>query len=110
MQYSEDPEQIRKWAPLLIEGREDQPVAATYMEAGTDVNLAEVSRKLIDWLESRMVVPFMWRHVTDLNRRDDVWEVTIKNLTDGTTQRKRANLYLSERVAAPCPSYKRRAG
>ena len=27
MQYSEDPEQIRKWAPLLIEGREDQPVA-----------------------------------------------------------------------------------
>ena len=47
MQYSEDPEQIRKWAPLLIEGFEDQPVAATYMEAGTDVNFGEVSRKLI---------------------------------------------------------------
>ena len=41
MQYSEDPEQIRKWAPLLIEGREDQAVAATYMEAGTDVNFVK---------------------------------------------------------------------
>ena len=52
LQYSEDPEQIRKWAPLLIEGREDQPVAATYMEAGTDVNFGEVSRE-IDSLAGR---------------------------------------------------------
>ena len=91
MQYSEDPEQIRKWAPLLIEGREDQPVAATYMEAGTDLNFGEVSRKLIQWLGEQDGCSFhVETRVTDLNRRDDVWEVTIKNLTDGTTQRKRA--------------------
>ena len=34
MQYSEDREKIREWAPLLVEGREDQPVAATFMESG----------------------------------------------------------------------------
>ena len=91
MQYSEDPEQIRKWAPLLIKGREDQPVAATFMKAGTDVNFGEISRKLIHWLGEQDGCSFhVETRVTDLNRRDDVWEVTIKNLADGTTQRKRA--------------------
>ena len=91
MQYSEDPEQIRKWAPLLIEGREDQPVAATYMQAGTDVNFGEVSRKLIHWLGEQEGCSFhVETPVTDLNRGDEGWEVTIKNLVDGTTRVKRA--------------------
>ena len=47
MEYTEDPDKIREWAPLLIEGREDMPVAATKMNAGTDINFGEVSRKLI---------------------------------------------------------------
>ena len=90
MQYSEDPEQIRKWAPLLIKGREDQPVAATFMEAGTDVNFGEVSRKLIHWLGEQHGCSFhVETRVTDLKRRDDFWEVTIKNLADGTKQIKR---------------------
>jgi malate dehydrogenase (quinone) len=91
MEYSEDPEQIRKWAPLLIEGREDQPVAATYMEAGTDVNFGEVSRKLIQWLGEQEGCSFhVETRVTDLNRTADGWEVTIKNFADGTTQIKKA--------------------
>ncbi|MBL6828182.1 MAG: malate dehydrogenase (quinone) [Opitutales bacterium] len=91
MQYSEDPEQIRKWAPLLIEGREDQPVAATFMEAGTDVNFGEVSRKLIHWLgEQDGCAYHVETRVTDLNRSNDGWEVTIKNMADGTVRKKRA--------------------
>ena len=91
MQYSEDPGQIRKWAPLLIEGREDQPVAATFMEAGTDVNFGEVSRKLIHWLgEQDGCAYHVETRVTDLNRSNDGWEVTIKNMADGTTRKKRA--------------------
>ena len=50
MEYTEDPDRIREWAPLLIEGREGMPVAATRMKAGTDVNFGELSRKLIHWL------------------------------------------------------------
>ena len=91
MEYSEDAEQIRKWAPLLIEGRVGQPVAATYMEAGTDVNFGEVSRKLIHWLGQQDGCSIhVETRVTNLKRSGKGWEVTIKNLADGTTQEKKA--------------------
>ncbi|WP_334089373.1 malate:quinone oxidoreductase, partial [Helicobacter typhlonius] len=39
MHYSEDRDQIKQWAPLLLEGRDDkQSIAVTYMEEGSDVN------------------------------------------------------------------------
>ena len=91
MEYSEDAEQIRKWAPLLIEGRLGQPVAATYMEAGTDVNFGEVSRKLIHWLGQQDGCSIhVETRVTNLKRSGKGWEVTIQNLADGTTHQKKA--------------------
>ena len=45
MEFSEDPEKIREWAPLLMEGREGIPMAATRMHAGTDVNFGDLSPK-----------------------------------------------------------------
>ena len=66
-------------------------MAATYMEAGTDVNFGEVSRKLIHWLGEQEGCSFhVETRVTDLNRIADGWEVTIKNFADGTTQIKKA--------------------
>src|SRR5689334_16239859 len=39
MEYSEDARQIRQWAPLLIPGRaKSEPIAATYMKVGTDID------------------------------------------------------------------------
>ena len=39
MEYSEDHKQIADWAPLIMEGRDaNQPVAATRIVTGTDVN------------------------------------------------------------------------
>ncbi len=91
MEYSEDAEQIRKWAPLLIEGRLGQPVAATYMEAGTDVNFGQVSRKLIHWLGQQDGCSIhVETRVTNLKRSGKGWEVTIQNLADGTTHQKKA--------------------
>ena len=91
MEYSEDAEQIRKWAPLLIEGRLGQPVAATFMKAGTDVNFGEVSRKLIHWLGQQDGCSIhVETRVTNLKRSGKGWEVTIKNLADGTTHQKKA--------------------
>ena len=91
MEYSEDAEQIRKWAPLLIEGRVGQPVAATFMEAGTDVNFGEVSRKLIHWLGQQDGCSIhVETRVTNLKRSGKGWEVTIQNLADGTTHQKKA--------------------
>ncbi len=91
MEYSEDAEQIRKWAPLLIEGRVGQPVAATFMEAGTDVNFGEVSRKLIHWLGQQDGCSIhVETRVTNLKRSGKGWEVTIQSLADGTTHQKKA--------------------
>lgn len=50
MQFSEDPAQIAKWAPLLIDGRGSEKVAATWIEQGTDVDYGAITRQLVDWL------------------------------------------------------------
>lgn len=48
MEYSEDPQQIAEWVPLLMEGRQPgTPIAATRTEAGTDVNFGEIDRKSV---------------------------------------------------------------
>lgn len=53
MKFSEDPAQISKWAPLLIEGRESEKVAATWIEQGTDVDYGAITRQLVDWLTKK---------------------------------------------------------
>lgn len=53
MEFSDDPAQIGQWAPLLMEGRPaGEPVAATRVAAGTDVNYGALTRLLIDHLVS----------------------------------------------------------
>src|SRR5699024_5812829 len=47
MRFSTDPKTIASWAPTLMVGRsKDQPVAATYSPAGTDVNFGALSKML----------------------------------------------------------------
>ena len=54
MVYSEDREQIRRWAPLMMEGRDPaQPVAMTRAEFGTDVDFGKLTRKLVDSLKGQ---------------------------------------------------------
>ena len=57
MEFSEDPEVIKGWAPLLLEGRSakslaDEPIAATWTNAGTDVDFGSLTsiltRTLVD--------------------------------------------------------------
>ncbi len=52
IRYSEDHQQIKAWAPLVMEGRDpQQKVAATRTEVGTDVNYGEITRQLIAGLQ-----------------------------------------------------------
>lgn len=53
MQYSEDPDQIAKWAPLLVDGRAQERIAATWIEQGTDVDYGEITRQLVSWLKTK---------------------------------------------------------
>ncbi len=90
MQYSENREKIRKWAPLLVEGRREEPIAATYLESGTDVNFGVLSRKLIEWLTKQdECCAHLSHQVTDLRQRGDFWEASIRDLKKGVLLRKR---------------------
>jgi malate dehydrogenase (quinone) len=85
MEYSEDPEQLRRWVPLVMEGRDSsEPVAATKMDLGTDVNFGALTRCLIDCLCKDSGVSLHFNHeVLDIDRRDGRWEVRVKDDTTG---------------------------
>ena len=85
MQYSEDPEQIRQWIPLVMDGRAaGQKLAATRMAIGTDVNFGEITRQLVDSLTDKEQVKLHLQHeVRDLRRNDDgSWTVVVADLAD----------------------------
>lgn len=81
MVYTEDREQIREWAPLLLETRDDTPIALTKMDQGTDINYGSLSAKLIHWLGNQEGCGYATRHrVTDLNKDGEGWRVNVKDL------------------------------
>ena len=87
MQYTEDREAIKQWAPLLVSGRDDLPVAATKMSRGTDVNFGSLSSSLIEWLGSQNDCGYATEHrVIGLNRKTKGgWSVKIKDLKNRQT-------------------------
>lgn len=86
LEYSTDRETIGSWAPLLTEGRPSGPIAATKMDAGTDVNFGAISRKLLGWLGKQDGCGIASGHrVTDLQKTENGWLLTIKNLATGAT-------------------------
>ena len=86
IEYTTDRQTIGSWAPLLMEGRADGPVAATRVAEGTDVNFGEISRKLLHWIGEQDGCGIATGHrVTNLRKVEDGWEVTVKNLATGAT-------------------------
>jgi malate dehydrogenase (quinone) len=84
MEYSTDRKTIGSWAPLLTEGRNDVPIAATRMAAGTDVNFGSISRKLLEWLGRQEGCGVATNHrVIDLDQTLTGWTVTVRNLATG---------------------------
>ncbi|MEC8614202.1 MAG: malate dehydrogenase (quinone) [Verrucomicrobiota bacterium] len=82
MAYTEDREQIREWAPLLLEGRDHTPIAVTKMERGTDINFGTLSTKLIEWLGQQEGCGYATSHrITNLTKESANWRVEIKDLT-----------------------------
>ncbi|MCJ2371971.1 malate dehydrogenase (quinone) [Pseudomonas sp. RGM 3321] len=87
MQYSEDHEQIKKWVPLMMEGRDPaQKLAVTWSPIGTDVNFGEITRQFVGNLKAKSNFNLqLSSEVEDINHNDDgTWRVKYKNLKDGT--------------------------
>lgn len=88
MEFSDDPEKLTEWLPLVMEGRTfDEPIAATKIDSGTDVNFGALTRMLFDYLKSRGV-EINYRHsVEDILRTSDgLWEVRVRDLHTGQVQ------------------------
>ena len=87
MQFSEDHEQIKKWVPLMMEGRDpNQKLAVTWTPIGTDVNFGEITRQFVGYLQKQPNFSLkLSSEVQDITRNDDgSWHVEYENLKDGT--------------------------
>ncbi|WP_127784526.1 malate:quinone oxidoreductase [Rhodococcus sp. X156] len=85
MEYTEDPEIIAKWAPLMMVDRDpSEPIAMTRVETGTDVNFGALTRQLISYLEESGASVQVRHEVRNLKRRPQGgWNVTVKDLSTG---------------------------
>lgn len=89
MEYTTDREQIAKWVPLMMEGRDPkQTVAATWTSLGTDVEFGEITRQFVSHLKAGP--NFELRTSTEVQaidkNPDGTWRVTSRNLKDGSEQ------------------------
>ncbi|HEY8899973.1 MAG TPA: malate dehydrogenase (quinone) [Chthoniobacterales bacterium] len=86
MVYSTDRATIGSWAPLLVEGRGEVPIAATRMDDGTDVNFGSIARKLLAWLGQQEGCGIAAGHrVIDIRKDGTGWELEVRELATGHT-------------------------
>ncbi|CAN5369504.1 malate:quinone oxidoreductase [soil metagenome] len=86
MEFSEDAATIRKWAPVMIPGRKkDQPIAATRIDVGTDVDFGALTHGLLDYITSNGGKLMLEQRVTGLRReKNGPWRLTVRAEVGGT--------------------------
>jgi len=90
MEFTEDPKVIKKWSPLLIEGRiKLNEIAATRINHGTDINFGELVNQLLKVLDSNKRFNLFLNHdVTKIiSSKNGQWLLTSKNLKNSKIQR-----------------------
>jgi malate dehydrogenase (quinone) len=89
MEYSEDPDQIAQWVPLVMKGRDSkEKIAATRITSGADVSYGALTSNLLNYLKtlSGFKASFLEK-VTHLTREaDGRWCLTILNHQTGHTR------------------------
>lgn len=88
MEFSEAPEKLKEWIPLIMEGRtSDEAIAATKIDSGTDVNFGALTRMLFEHLESKNVKINYKHSVKDIKRTSDgSWELKVHNIDSGNIE------------------------
>ena len=86
MEFSDDAQVIRGWAPLLIPGRrKDEPIAATRIAAGSDVDFGSLTHLLLNGLVKSGAKLKLEQRVTSLvKKRDGLWHIGIRHDVGGT--------------------------
>ncbi|MEK3660530.1 malate:quinone oxidoreductase [Paenibacillus sp. FSL F4-0236] len=81
MEFSDDSSKLMEWIPLIIQNRpSNEPIAATKIDSGTDVNFGALTRMLFDHLKSKNV-DLHYKHSVDGIKRtgDGSWDLRVKN-------------------------------
>lgn len=89
MEFTQDPGKLREWVPLMMKDRKlEEPIAATKIDSGTDVNFGALTRMLLNHLKEKGV-DIRYKHsVKKLKRtKDGLWELMVKDLNSGATER-----------------------
>lgn len=82
MDFSDDPEKLKEWIPLIMDGRtSNEPIAATKIDSGTDVNFGALTGMMFDHLKSKNVEVNYKHSVEDVKRTEDgSWEVKVHDI------------------------------
>lgn len=88
MEFSDDPELLKEWIPLMMQDREvTESVAATKVNTGTDVNFGSLTEKLLEQLAEQQVKINYSHEIEDLKQlADGSWEVKVRNDRDGAIE------------------------
>src|SRR5690554_3158386 len=86
MEYTENPEDLAEWMPLVVSNRDPmQKVAATRIKHGSDVDFGSLTRSMVKWLETQPNFELMLScPVHYIDQRDNSrWKVRVKNQKTG---------------------------
>ncbi|HXA00953.1 MAG TPA: malate:quinone oxidoreductase [Cytophagaceae bacterium] len=90
MKYSEDREELTKWMPLVMQGRDkSEKVAATFMDKGTDIDFGALTRAIFQHLQTiEGINLYLGHEIKDIDPDEDGrWEVFIKDLVQNKKRR-----------------------
>ncbi|KRG16345.1 malate:quinone oxidoreductase [Virgibacillus soli] len=92
MEFSDDPEILSEWVPLMLQDRTlNEPIAATKIDSGTDVNFGALTRMLFKHLQAHNVELNYKHSVNNIKRTSDGhWDLKIKNLDSGIVEHHKA--------------------
>ncbi|MBO2537785.1 malate:quinone oxidoreductase [Rummeliibacillus suwonensis] len=81
MEFSDDPEKLLEWIPLIMADRKsNEPIAATKIDSGTDVNFGALTRMLFEHLKRKNVEVNYKHKVENIKRTSDgLWELKVRN-------------------------------
>ncbi|PIH57832.1 malate:quinone oxidoreductase [Paenibacillus sp. LK1] len=89
MEFSDNKKKLAEWIPLMMKNRTgNEPIAATKIDSGTDVNFGALTRMLMEHLKSQNVDIHYQHSVKNMKRTSNgSWELAVKNLKSGTVER-----------------------
>jgi malate dehydrogenase (quinone) len=86
MEFSDDPERLTEWMPLVMEGRRvDEVLAATRVNRATDIDFGELTKALLSGMSHHAGLEILLNHEVNGLERDPEggWRLQAKDVKTG---------------------------